>query len=64
MNAALTEQEKELVEIKGKSEAVGRPIIYGTSQNFIDYFGINDLRELPTIKDFQHKENEIGEEKE
>lgn len=56
--------EKELVEIKGKSEAVGRPIIYGTSQNFIDYFGINDLSELPTIKDFEQKENEIGGEKE
>ncbi|MEO9849732.1 MAG: SMC-Scp complex subunit ScpB [Reichenbachiella sp.] len=56
--------EKELIEIKGKSEAVGRPIIYGTSQNFIDYFGINDLNELPTLKDFEQKENEIGEEKE
>lgn len=54
--------EKELVEIKGKSEGVGRPIIYGTSQNFIDYFGINSLNELPTIKDFEQKENEIGEE--
>ena len=56
--------EKELVEIKGKSEGVGRPIIYGTSQNFIDYFGINDLTELPTIKDFEQKENEIGNEQE
>jgi len=56
--------EKELVEIKGKSEAVGRPIIYGTSQNFLDYFSINNLSELPTLKDFENKENEIGEEKE
>ncbi|MFY0626177.1 MAG: SMC-Scp complex subunit ScpB [Reichenbachiella sp.] len=56
--------EKELIEIQGKSEGVGRPIIYGTSQNFIDYFGINDLSELPTIKDFEQKENEIGEEQE
>ncbi len=56
--------EKELIEIQGKSEAVGRPIIYGTSQNFIDYFGINNINELPTIKDFIESENEIGEEKE
>jgi segregation and condensation protein B len=56
--------EKELVEIKGKADTAGRPIIYGTSQNFIDYFGINDLSELPTIRDFENKENEIGEEKE
>ena len=53
--------EKELVEIRGKSEAVGRPIIYGTSQNFMDYFGINDLKDLPTVKDFIENENEIGE---
>lgn len=56
--------EKELVEIKGKSEGVGRPILYGTSQKFMDYFGINDLKELPTPKDFATEENTIGEEKE
>lgn len=57
--------EKELVEIKGKSEGVGRPLLYGTSQKFMDYFGINDLKELPTPKDFtSEEENTIGEEKE
>lgn len=53
--------EKELVEIKGKSEGVGRPLLYGTSQNFMDYFGINDLKDLPTPKDFAKEENQIGE---
>ncbi|NQZ76048.1 MAG: SMC-Scp complex subunit ScpB [Ekhidna sp.] len=56
--------EKELLEIKGKSDGVGRPILYGTSQKFMDYFGINDLKELPTPKDFTTEENAIGEEKE
>lgn len=56
--------EKELVEIKGKSDGVGRPLLYGTSQRFMDYFGINDLKELPTPKDFSTEENSIGEEKE
>lgn len=56
--------EKELIEIKGKSEGVGRPLLYGTSQKFMDYFGINDLKELPTPKDFTQEENTIGEEKE
>ncbi|WP_370088919.1 SMC-Scp complex subunit ScpB [Ekhidna sp.] len=56
--------EKELVEVKGKSDGVGRPILYGTSQKFMDYFGINDLKELPTPKDFTTEENTIGEEKE
>lgn len=52
--------EKELVEIKGKSEQVGRPLLYGTSEKFMDYFGINDLKDLPTPKDFATEENEIG----
>ncbi len=54
--------EKELVEIKGKSDSIGRPILYGTSEKFMDYFGINDLSDLPTLKDFATTENEIGEE--
>jgi segregation and condensation protein B len=53
--------EKELVEIKGKSEGVGRPILYGTSQKFLEYFGINDMKDLPTPKDFAHEGTEIGE---
>lgn len=52
--------EKELIEIKGKSEGVGRPILYGTSQKFLDYFGINDIKDMPTPKDFAKEENEIG----
>lgn len=54
--------EKELIEIRGKSDAVGRPLIYGTSANFMEYFGINDLKDLPTPKDFAPDENTIGEE--
>lgn len=52
--------EKELVEIKGKSDGLGRPLLYGTSEKFMDYFGINDLKDLPTPKDFAVEENEIG----
>ncbi len=53
--------EKELIAIKGKAESVGKPILYGTSEKFLDYFGINSVSELPTIKDFKEEENEIGE---
>lgn len=52
--------EKELIEIKGKAETVGRPLLYGTSDSFMDYFGINDLKDLPTPKDFSTPDNEIG----
>lgn len=55
--------DKRLIEIKGKAETIGRPILYGTSEMFMDYFGINDISELPTPKDFAQPENEIGEEK-
>lgn len=56
--------EKELIEIKGKSESIGRPMMYGTSQKFMDYFGINHLKDLPTPKDFptEETENTIGNE--
>ncbi len=53
--------EKELILVKGKSESVGRPLLYITSPRFMDYFGINDLKELPTPKDFTLDENTIGE---
>ena len=53
--------EKELISIKGKSSGIGRPILYGTSAKLMDYFGINDLKELPIPKDFAMEANAIGE---
>jgi segregation and condensation protein B len=53
--------EKQLIEIQGKSEGVGKPILYGTTEKFMDYFGINSLKDLPLPKDFGTSENQIGE---
>ncbi|MCO5233191.1 MAG: SMC-Scp complex subunit ScpB [Chitinophagales bacterium] len=53
--------EKELIELKGRSEEVGRPLLYGTTYFFLDYFGINNLDELPKLKEFIEIENQIGE---
>jgi len=53
--------EKELIAIVGKSEAVGKPILYGTSPLFMDYFGVNDIKELPHIKELTSPVNSIGE---
>ena len=53
--------DKGLVEIQGKAETVGRPILYGTSPKFMEYFGISELHELPTPKDFTEEVNTIGE---
>ena len=56
--------EKELIAIIGKSEALGKPILYGTSSMFMDYFGINSIEELPQIKDFTTNSVAIGEQTE
>lgn len=56
--------EKELITIKGKGEGIGRPLLYGTSEKFMEYFGINHLNDLPQPKDFASSENGIGKETE
>lgn len=52
--------ERDLVRITGRSETAGRPLLYGTTQYFMDYFGINSLDELPKLKEFEQKEMSIG----
>lgn len=52
--------EKELVVIEGKSDGPGKPLLYGTSQNFMDHFGLKNVRDLPKLKDLHIAENEIG----
>ena len=52
--------DKSLVEIKGKDNTPGRPILYGTSDQFMEYFGINSLQDMPMPKDFAKPDNEIG----
>jgi segregation and condensation protein B len=54
--------EKELIVMQGKAETAGRPVLYGTTEKFMDYFGINHLKELPMPKDLGEEDiNEIGE---
>jgi len=53
--------EKNLIEIKGRDEGPGRPLVYETSQKFLDYFGLRSMKDLPNIKDFNSNDNEIGE---
>jgi segregation and condensation protein B len=53
--------DKGLIEITGKAESIGRPMLYGTTAKFMEYFGISDLAELPAPKDFATEANTIGE---
>lgn len=39
--------EKNLITIKGRAETVGRPLLYGTTDEFLKYFGLNNLFDLP-----------------
>ena len=45
--------EKHLVRIMGKKDIPGRPLIYGTSKEFLEIFGLKDLKSLPTLKEIQ-----------
>ncbi len=53
--------DKGLIEIKGKSESVGRPMLYGTTAKFMEYFGINELSDMPVPKEFSQEVSTIGE---
>jgi segregation and condensation protein B len=53
--------DKGLIEITGKAESIGRPMLYGTTVKFMEYFGINDLIELPVPKEYTSEINTIGE---
>lgn len=48
--------ERRLIKILGRKEAPGRPLMYGTTKEFLQYFGLKDLAELPTLKEIQEVE--------
>lgn len=45
--------DKRLIVTRGRKETVGRPMLYGTSRDFLIQFGLKDLSELPNIEDFE-----------
>jgi segregation and condensation protein B len=45
--------ERRIVKIAGRREGLGRPILYGTTREFLQYFGLKDLSELPALKEFK-----------
>jgi segregation and condensation protein B len=52
-SAIKTLLEKRLIVTKGHKETVGRPMMYGTSKDFLIQFGLKDLSDLPSIEDFE-----------
>ena len=49
--------ERKLVRIVGRKEVPGRPIMYGTTKFFLEHFGLQDLSQLPPLREFK----ELGE---
>lgn len=45
--------EKNLIAIKGRAETVGRPLLYGTTEEFLKYFGLNNLSDLPKPREIE-----------
>ena len=41
-----------LIKIAGKKDVIGKPFLYITTRNFLEYFGINSLKELPSLEEF------------
>jgi len=56
--------ERSIISIVGRSDRPGRPLLYGTTQQFLYYFGLNDLRELPRVEELEKllgKPSEAGQ---
>ncbi len=45
--------ERSLVQIVGKAKVLGAPFLYGTTQEFLEYLGLNSLRDLPSMEDLE-----------
>jgi len=56
-----TLMEKRLVKIVGRKEVPGRPVVYGTTKEFLETFDLKDLSCLPSLKDIQNTESEFGD---
>ena len=52
--------EKELIAIKGRKDVVGRPLMYASTQKFLEIFGLNSLEDLPLLRDFTEEDLDYG----
>lgn len=52
-SAIKTLLDRRLIVAKGHKQVVGRPMLYGTSKEFLVHFGLSDLSELPNLEDFE-----------
>jgi len=58
-----TLEERNLIRSRGRLYAPGRPILYGTTTEFLQHFGLKSLDELPKLKEFQESDLDFVKEK-
>lgn len=54
--------DRNLIRMVGKKEEVGRPILFGTTKYFLEFFQLRDLKDLPTLKEFTELSEEHAQE--
>ncbi len=55
--------ERRLIKIMGRLEVPGRPLVYGTTREFLELFGLKDIKDMPTLKDYEDLAKELKENK-
>ena len=53
--------EYRLIKIVGRSEELGRPLLYGTTKEFLEHFGLRSIRDLPSVQELMQPEEPTGE---
>ncbi|MFH0763420.1 MAG: SMC-Scp complex subunit ScpB [Candidatus Omnitrophota bacterium] len=59
-----TLEERGLIRTRGRLEAPGRPILYGTTTEFLQHFGLKSIEELPKLKEFKESDLDFIKDKE
>ena len=59
-----TLEERGLIKTRGRLETIGRPILYGTTTEFLERFGLKSLEELPKLKEFKESDLDFVKEAE
>ena len=52
--------EKNLIKILGRKNVPGRPIIYGTTQKFLEFFSLKDISSLPTLEEIEELAEQVN----
>ena len=52
--------ERKMVKITGRAEELGRPMLYGTTRQFLDTFGLSNLKDLPKPEEFADQMEQQG----